>query len=183
MLIRPLVKETHWEQVWRSILEPIFRSGETYPYPRNVTEDEAYQIWVVAPHQTFVAISDDDKNNNDDDDNTNILGTYYIKPNQPGQGSHICNCGYAVAATARGKGVATQMCIDSQRVAAQQLGYRAMQFNMVVSTNDGAYKLWQNLGYDTVGRIPNAFHHPRHGYVDAYVMYKDLTKTSNEEHT
>ena len=101
------------------------------------------------------------------------LGTYYIKPNQPGAGSHVCNCGYIVGEEVRGRGVATLMCEHSQREAIRR-GFRAMQFNLVVSTNESAVRLWQKLGYDIVGTLPGAFKLPRQGFVDAYVMYKQL---------
>ena len=102
-----------------------------------------------------------------------MLGTYYIKPNQPGLGSHVCNCGYVVAADAQGHGIATAMCEHSQHEA-RAMGFRAMQFNLVVSTNTRAIRLWQRLGYDVVATLPAAFRHARFGYVDALVMYKTL---------
>lgn len=102
-----------------------------------------------------------------------VMGTYYIKTNQPGGGAHVCNCGYMVGEAARGQGVAARMCEHSQE-AARALGYRAMQFNLVLSSNVGAIRLWERLGYDTVGRLPRAFDHPALGLVDALVMYKWL---------
>ncbi|WP_239059390.1 GNAT family N-acetyltransferase [Alteromonas hispanica] len=107
------------------------------------------------------------------ENNGEVLGTYYLKTNQAGPGQHVCNCGYMVAESARGKGLATAMCEHSQKVA-KELGYKAMQFNFVASTNEGAVRLWQKLGYDIVGRLPNAFNHPTKSYVDALVMYKWL---------
>jgi GNAT superfamily N-acetyltransferase len=106
-------------------------------------------------------------------DDGRMLGTYYIKENQPGLGSHVCNCGYVVAADAQGRGIATAMCEHSQREA-RAMGFRAMQFNLVVSTNTRAICLWQRLGYDIVATLPGAFRHSRLGYVDALVMYKSL---------
>lgn len=102
-----------------------------------------------------------------------VVGTYTLKANQPGQGGHVCNCGYVVSPAARGLGVATAMCLHSQE-AAVAMGFRSMQFNCVVSTNAGAVRLWQQLGFDIVGTLPEAFRHPARGYVDAYVMYKRL---------
>ena len=143
---------------------PIFReiaaAGETYGYPRDATKDQARQLWMDAPRKTYVLEEVD-----------RILGTYYIKTNQLGPGSHVCNCGYMVSSAARGRGLATAMCAHSQRIA-RELGYKAMQFNFVASTNEGAIRLWSKLGFATVGRIPQAFHHPSKGYVDALVMYK-----------
>ncbi len=104
----------------------------------------------------------------------NILGTYYIKPNQPTLGAHVANCGYMVAESARGRGVATQMCEHSQDEALR-LGYRAMQYNLVVKTNEASVHLWKKMGFTIAGTLPGAFQHAGHGFVDAYVMYKELT--------
>ena len=102
-----------------------------------------------------------------------ILGTYYIKPNQPTLGAHVCNCGYIVAEQARGRGIASAMCEHSQREAATR-GYRAMQYNLVVSTNDVAVQLWIKQGFEIIGTLPNSFRHAQRGYVDAHVMFKQL---------
>ena len=165
MNIRPF-QESDWPGVWHFI-EPVFRAGETYAFSRDISEDEAHKAWIVLPKATFVAVNHDDT----------ILGTYYIKPNQPGQGNHICNCGYIVSENARGQGIASQMCEHSQQQAVAQ-GFRAMQYNLVVSTNEGAVHLWKKLGFEVVGTIPEAFLHPLHGFVDAFVMYKRLSEDS-----
>ena len=116
------------------------------------------------PHKTFVL-----------EEKGALLGTYCIKTNQPGLGSHVCNCGYMVSSKARGKGIATALCEHSQQEAVR-LGYRAMQFNLVVKTNEASVYLWQKLGFSVVGTLPGAFLHSKHGYVDAYVMYKVLVE-------
>lgn len=154
--------DADWPQIWR-ILEPVFRAGETYPFPTDVTEADARHAWMRLPAATYVAR----------DAASAVVGSYYVKPNQPGLGSHVCNCGYAVAESARGRGVASAMCEHSQREAAR-LGFRAMQFNLVVSTNESAVRLWRKLGFETVGTLPGAFRHPRLGFIDAFVMYKHL---------
>jgi len=145
---------------------PIFRSivvtGDTYAYSADISEQEAHHLWMKLPAKTFVVEEDGE-----------ILGTYYIKTNQAGPGAHVCNCGYMVSDAARGQGLATAMCKHSQKIAVE-LGYRAMQFNFVASTNTGAVGLWEKLGFDTVGRLSKAFKHPVEGYVDALVMYKWL---------
>jgi ribosomal protein S18 acetylase RimI-like enzyme len=151
-----------WPHIW-SVLEPVFRSGDTYAFPRSITADEAREIWMVAPKATFVA----------KDDAGILVGTYYLKTNFPGQGCHVCNCGYVVAESARGQGVASAMCIHSQEQA-RSAGYRCMQFNYVASSNVVALRLWKKLGFDTVGTLPDAFLHPSLGYIDAFVMYKKL---------
>jgi ribosomal protein S18 acetylase RimI-like enzyme len=107
------------------------------------------------------------------DDGDTVLGSYFIKPNQPSLGAHVCNCGYAVAENARGKGIAAEMCEHSQREALSR-GFRAMQYNLVVSTNAVAVRLWKRHGFEIVGTLPKAFHHSRLGFVDAFVMYKQL---------
>lgn len=159
--IRPF-ENADWASVW-SILEPTFRSGETYAFSPDITEAEARKAWVELPAATFVACESDGA----------VLGTYFIKPNQSGLGSHVCNCGYIVAEAARGKGVASAMCVHSQREAVAR-GYCAMQFNLVVSVNEAAVKLWQKLGFRIVGVLPEAFRHRQLGFVDAYVMHKKL---------
>ena len=162
MLIRPY-EGADWEAVW-AILEPVFRAGETYAFPRDITAADANAAWTSPPKQVFVAA---------DEPAGGLLGTYYLKPNFEGAASHICNCGYVVAETARGRGVAARMCEHSQREAIAR-GYRAMQFNLVVSSNESAVHVWKKLGFAVVGTIPEAFRHPRLGFVDAYVMYKRL---------
>jgi ribosomal protein S18 acetylase RimI-like enzyme len=152
-----------WPSVWR-IIEPVFRAGETYPYSPDISEKEAHQAWIEVPAATFIAA----------DANGDILGTYYIKPNQPGLGAHVCNCGYIVAGKARGKGIASVMCVHSQSEAVDR-GFRAMQYNLVVSTNEIAVNLWKRHGFEVIGRLPQAFKHSQEGFVDAFVMYKILS--------
>ena len=153
--------EADFEAIW-PIFHEIVAAGETYAYPRNTSQEEAKRLWLQLPRKTYVAQKEGQ-----------ILGTYFIKTNQAGPGSHVCNCGYMVASQARGQGLATLMCEHSQRIALE-LGYKAMQFNLVVASNEGAVRLWTKLGFETVGRLPQAFNHPRLGYVDALVMYKWL---------
>ena len=155
-------QENDWAQVW-PILESVFRAGDTYAFSPDITETQAHQTWINAPQATFIALDSDQR----------ILGTYYIKPNQPELGAHICNCGYIVSESARGQGIATQMCEHSQQVAVE-LGFRAMQYNLVVATNTGAIRLWKKLGFAEIGRVPEAFRHPQLGYVDALILYKAL---------
>jgi len=155
-------KEKHWAATWQ-IIEPTFRAGETYVFSPDITAAEAHRIWVEVPLATFIAVEGDNA----------VLGTYYIKPNQPALGAHVCNCGYIVAENARGKGIASEMCTHSQLEAIAR-GFRAMQYNLVVSTNEGAVRLWKRHGFEVIGTLPEAFRHPRLGFVDAFVMYKQL---------
>ncbi len=159
--IRPL-EEQDWPGTWR-IIEPVFRAGETYAFSPDISEEEAYKVWVATPSATFVAV----------DENNHILGTYFIRPNQPALGAHVCNCGYIVDKNARGRGVASEMCAHSQREAVAR-GFRAMQYNLVIASNEGAVRLWKKHGFDIVGTLPKAFRHPQLGFVDAFVMYKQL---------
>ena len=154
--------DVDWPSVW-AILEPVFRAGETYAYSPQITEAQARAVWVEQPRATYVA----------EDDRGNLTGTYYIKTNQPELGGHVCNCGYAVAEVARGQGVGSRMCAHSLEVA-RQLGYRAMQYNLVAETNTGAIRVWEKHGFSVVGRLPGAFRHTGQGYVDALVMYQWL---------
>lgn len=160
MNIREATRED-FDQIW-----PIFReiavAGETYAYPRDITKEQAIKHWIDVPRKTFVFEEDG-----------RIFGTYYIKTNQAGPGDHVCNCGYMVSSAARERGLATAMCEHSQNLA-RELGYKAMQFNFVASSNERAVRLWNKLGFITVGRLPMAFHHPSKGYIDALVMYKWL---------
>jgi L-amino acid N-acyltransferase YncA len=144
------------------IIVPTIREGATYALDRDMSEAEALAYWLAPDKETFVA-----------DAEGLILGTYYMRPNQAGGGRHICNCGYMTRAEASGRGVARAMCLHSL-CHARTRGYRGMQFNFVVSTNERAVQLWQSLGFAEVGRLPAAFDHPTHGLVDALVMYQAL---------
>ena len=168
MLIRPYRRED-WESVW-SILEPVFRAGETYAVSSDISAATAMVYWTSDPKRVFVAV---------DEVSEELLGTYYLKPNFDGPGSHVCNCGYVVSEKARGRGVASRMCEHSQAEAIGQ-GYRAMQYNLVVATNEVAVRLWKNMGFDIIGTLPEAFHHPRFGYVSAHVMYKPLGTAAHQ---
>jgi ribosomal protein S18 acetylase RimI-like enzyme len=147
--------------IW-AIIGPVFRAGETYSIDPDITEDAALAYWMGADKETFVA-----------EDAGEIVGTYYIRPNQGGGGRHVCNCGYMTSAAATGRGVARAMCGHSLEHARAR-GYRAMQFNFVVSTNVRAVQLWEAFGFAIVGRLPLAFQHPVHGFVDALVMFQAL---------
>ena len=160
MVIRPAVP-TDANAVW-AILEPTIRAGETYTLPRAMEREQALAYWFSAEHTVFVA-----------EQGGEVMGSYYVRANQKGGGAHVCNCGYMTAAWASGRGVATAMCEHSLEYARSQ-EFRAMQFNFVVSSNEGAIRLWQKFGFATVGRLPGAFLHPSLGYVDALVMHRTL---------
>lgn len=164
MTAKLLIREAGSEdfpQIW-PIFQEVATGGDTYAYPVDISYEDACRIWLEQPRRTYVAEADG-----------RVVGTYYLKTNAGGNASHVCNCGYMVSSEARGMGLATRMCLHSQEVALE-LGYKAMQFNLVVSSNAVAVKLWEKLGFETVGCLPKAFNHPEQGYVDALVMYKWL---------
>jgi ribosomal protein S18 acetylase RimI-like enzyme len=149
------------DAIW-SVIEPIIRAGDVYTLPSDMTGDDALAYWFSDGHEVFVA-----------EDGKDVIGTYYLRPNQRGGGDHVANCGYATAPASEGRGVARAMCAHSLD-RARDRGFRAMQFNFVVSTNERAVKLWQSFGFEIVGQLPKAFLHPELGYVDAFVMYRSL---------
>jgi len=149
------------DALW-AILEPMIREGATYPLPRDWERESALGYWLSANHTVHVAEVDG-----------RVVGTYYMRPNTMGGGSHIANCGYVVAPDARGMGVAGRMCAHSLEIA-RQAGYTGMQYNFVIATNAGAVHLWTRMGFETVGRLPGVFAHPEHGFVDALVMFRAL---------
>lgn len=157
-----LCQADDWLQMW-PILQTTFATGDTYAYAPDSTEQGIKYEWVESPAATYVAV----------DVAGAVLGTYFIKPNQPGLGAHVCNCGYVVSPRARGQGIAAAMCEHSQ-VEARRLGFSAMQFNLVVATNVSAIALWKKLGFAVMATLPSAFSHQRLGLVDALVMYKLL---------
>lgn len=160
MLIRPAAPDDN-RAIWR-ILEPTIRAGETYTLPRDMTEAEALAYWWSPHHDVFVAEADGA-----------VVGSYYLRANQLGGGAHVANCGYMTAPSASGRGVARAMCAHSIEHARSR-GFRAMQFNIVVSTNGRAVRLWQSFQFEIVGRLPEAFEHPQLGFVDAFVMVRKL---------
>lgn len=160
MHIRQATECDH-DAIWH-IIGPVIRAGETYTLDRDMSRADALAYWLGDDRHTFIA-----------EDDGRIVGTYYIRANQAGGGSHVCNCGYMTDPAAAGRGIARQMHAHSLDLA-REMGFRAMQFNFVITTNERAVLLWKSLGFDEVGRLPGAFHHPVAGYVDALVMYRTL---------
>jgi GNAT superfamily N-acetyltransferase len=160
MLIRP-IEPADRSALWR-VMEQTVRSGETCAVPMESTPDEAVHWWTTGKEAVFVAEEDGQ-----------LLGTYYIRTNQLGNGSHVANAGYLVADAARGKGVAKALCAHSLEEARRR-GYLAMQFNFVVETNETAVRLWQKMGFQIQTTIPKAFRHPSKGLVGAHVMWQWL---------
>src|SRR5882672_5389092 len=120
-------------------------------------------IWMAAAVRTYVACVDGDR----------VAGTYILKPNQQGPGAHVANAGYMVSDEYSGRGIGKAMCAHSLDEA-RSLGFEAMQFHSVVSTNHAAIHLWQKMGFSIVGTVPRAFRHREFGLVDIYVMHRFL---------
>ncbi len=150
-----------WPRIW-AVLEPEIRAGETYALPHSWDEGQAQTYWFQTGNEVFVAQA-----------GGNLVGTYYVRANALGGGSHVANCGYLTAPAARGKGIARAMCRHSL-AHAKARGFHAMQFNFVVASNAAAIALWTDLGFTEIGRLPQAFRHPALGLIDALVMYRLL---------
>lgn len=147
--------------IWK-IFHEVVAAGDTYAIDPEMSREDALAYWFSADTRTYVA-----------DSTVGAVGTYILRPNQSGGGSHVANAAFMVAPEARGQGIGRAMgehCLSEAR----RLGFRAMQFNFVVSTNESAVRLWQQLGFEIVGTLPGAFCHPENGYVDVYVMYCSL---------
>jgi len=158
--IRPATN-TDRDAVWK-IFHDVVAAGDTYVFDPDTSREDALAYWFGPETRTYVAERD-----------RQIVGTYILKPNRPGLGAHVSNAGFMVAPDARGLGAGRAMgehCLSEAR----RLGFRAMQFNFVVSTNESAVRLWQDLGFKIVGTLPGAFRHSEKGYVDVYVMFRSL---------
>ncbi len=163
MQIRPY-GATDWPALW-SLLEPVFRAGETFPHDPAITEEDAQVAWVEQSQAVMVAV----------DAAGALVGTYYLRPNSLALGAHVANAGYVVAEQCRRQGVGSRLCQHSLQEA-RRLGFRAMQFNLVVSTNSAGIRCWQRNGFQVVGTLPGAFHHQQLGDVDALVMIQPLVE-------
>ena len=161
--IRPY-EAADWPAVW-ALLEPVCRAGETFPHDPAITEAEAQLAWVEQSQAVVVAV----------DPAGALVGTYYLRPNSLALGAHVANAGYVVAEGARRRGIGSLLCQHSLQ-AARQLGFRAMQFNLVVSTNSAGIRCWQRNGFQVVGTLPGAFRHKELGLVDALVMFQGLVE-------
>jgi len=149
------------DKIW-AMIEPVIRAGESYAVSQEADREEGLAYWFAPRREVFVAEVDGKP-----------VGTYFIQPNQKGGGSHVANGGYLTAAGSLGRGIGRAMCLHSLRYAKAR-GYRAMQFNFVLSTNERAVRLWESLGFSIAGRLPEAYLHPRLGYVDVFVMHRFL---------
>jgi L-amino acid N-acyltransferase YncA len=153
--------DSDWDSIWE-IFHAVVRQGDTYVYDPATTKEEGRAIWMIPHGTTYVACQGDQ-----------VVGTYLLRANQPGLGSHVANAGYMVAPGEAGRGVGRAMCEHSLEEA-RRAGFLAMQFNFVVSTNERAVALWQRMGFQIVGTLPKVFRHRTLGLVDAYVMHREL---------
>jgi L-amino acid N-acyltransferase YncA len=160
MTIREATINDH-DGIWE-IFEQVIKPGDTYAFDPNSKREDLPKLWFAPGMKVYVA-----------EKNGKILGTYFIKPNQAGLGAHIANCGYMVHPEARGRGLGKQL-FDHSWLVAKELDYKGMQFNFVVSTNRVAVKLWKKLGFKIIGTIPKGFNHQQSGYVDAYIMFREI---------
>lgn len=160
--LRPATGED-FAPIW-AIFQAIIAEGETYAQDETFTAEQARQMWLGPGVLARVALHEGQ-----------VVGAYKLLPNQPGRGAHVANGSYVVAAGRRGLGIGRQMVVDSLR-AAREAGYRAIQFNFVVSTNQGAVRLYEDLGFRILATLPGAFRHQSLGYVDAYVMHCSLAE-------
>ncbi len=158
--IRP-AKDADWQGIW-NIFRDVISHGDTYTYAPDFTQEEAKNIWVNNDCHGYVVTHGDA-----------IVGTFTIRTNKPGFGSHIANAGYMVDKAHRGQGIAQAMCSYSLKEA-KKLGYDAMQFNFVVASNTPAVKLWQKMGFKIVGTVPKAFRHSKLGMTDVHIMHRFL---------
>lgn len=151
----------HADAIWR-IFQEVIAAGDAYVFEADTTREQFMAYWFAPTSHPQVALLDGE-----------VAGSYIVKANHPGRGSHVANASYMTAASARGQGIAGKMCQHSLRLA-KSLGFRAMQFNIVVATNAVAVALWQKHGFRITGTLPDAFRHATLGYVDAHVMFRDL---------
>ena len=161
MKIRPAT-DADRDAIW-NIFHEVVAAGNTYALDPNISREDALAYWFAPGTHTYVA----------EQPTIGVAGTYILRPNQSGGGSHVANAGFMVSASDREQGLGRAMaehCLSEAR----RLGFRAMQFNYVISTNTAAIRLWQDLGFEIVGTLASAFRHPDKGYVDVYVMYRSL---------
>ena len=147
--------------VWR-IIKAVIAGGDTYVFDPDTPEDEMLAYWFSPEKYNYVARL-----------NCEVAGIFWLRANQPGLGSHVANAAYMVSPDAKGKGVGKQMAEFSLEEA-RRLGFDAMQFNFVVKSNEAAVKLWEKIGFQIVGEVPEAFRHSENGLTGAYIMYRKL---------
>ena len=181
MKIRPAT-DADRDAIW-NIFHKVVAAGDTYTLDSNISREDSLAYWFASGTRTYMAEEDAAGDGVTVPGKPTasptitrvrqVLGTYILRPNQSGGGSHVANAGFMVSSSARGQGIGRAMakhCLSEAR----RLGFRAMQFNYVIATNTAAIRLWQDLGFEIVGTLANAFRHPNKGYVHVYVMYRSL---------
>lgn len=156
------IEDNDWPAVW-AIFQEIVTAGESYAYDPAWTAEHARDVWLESPPGlTVVAV-----------DGSRLLGTAKMGPNRPARGAHVATASFMVASEARGRGIGRALG-EYALAWARERGYAAMQFNAVVETNHAAVHLWQALGFQIIGTVPEAFDHPAHGRVGLHVMHRFL---------
>ena len=153
--------ENQFDEIW-PIFHEVVQGEDTYPYPPNITKEEAKKLWFAKDAHVYIAYLDDKP-----------VATRYIVPNKVGLGSHVANTGVMIDKTCRGKGLGKQM-MEFAINKARELGFKAIQVNLVVCTNTASIKICQKYGFEIIGTLPKAFYYKQKEYVDAYIMYKIL---------
>jgi ribosomal protein S18 acetylase RimI-like enzyme len=187
--IRPATK-TDRDAVW-TIFDEVIAAGDTYAFDSRMSREDALAYWFAKETHTYVAEQDRQSvgeavgfpgtatpSPTATGQARHLVGTYILRPNQAGGGAHVANAAFMVAASARGQGAGRAMA-EHCLTEARRVGFRAMQFNFVVSTNEAAIHLWKQLGFEIVGTLPGAFRHPQKGLVDVYVMFRSLVEDSS----
>lgn len=166
LIIREAESETDWlTGIW-PLFHEVVSAGDTFAFPPETDEQKAREYWMLPPPaRVFVAVNKSDGA---------IVGSSYVKPNQPGLGAHVANAAFMVAANASGQGIGRALAEHAIEWA-RQANFSAMQFNFVVGTNTRALALWKNLGFSIIGTVPEAYQHQGLGRkVDALVMHRFL---------
>lgn len=160
-LIIRKVSEHDYHSIW-NIIRQVIRTGDAYVFKPNSRKEEMLDYWCGKDKHTYVAVIDEQ-----------IAGTFVIKENQPGLGAHVANASFMTLPSYSGKGIGKIMgkhCLEE----AKKMGFKFMQFNIVVKSNERAIRLWQKLGFEIIGEVPEAFNHRKLGFVNAYIMWKRL---------
>jgi ribosomal protein S18 acetylase RimI-like enzyme len=154
-------EEKDWSQIWL-IIKAVIADGDTYVFEPDSSETEMMEYWLSSEKHNYVAVLEDE-----------VVGTFWLRSNQPGLGSHVANAAYMVSPKFTGRGIGRQMA-EFSFAEARRLGFIAMQFNFVVKSNEIAVNLWKNLGLEVIGEIPDAFRHREKGLTNALIMYRKL---------